>query len=111
MVARGSAAQQRLSRRFRVLSSRKNVVSMVAAAVARDLAEHQHMGRDGRIKGEGGLPRVNGHREVPCPPTGVKATPRDAATLRDAATMGAGCAVGLLRSPGPPGSVSSLGGP
>lgn len=31
-------------------------------------------------------------------------------TLRDAATVGAGCAVGSLRSPRPPGSVSSLYG-
>jgi transposase len=37
-VARAWAAQQRLSRRFRALSSRKNVASVVAAAVARELA-------------------------------------------------------------------------
>jgi len=37
-VARAWAAQQRLSRRFRALSSRKNVQSVVAAAVARELA-------------------------------------------------------------------------
>ena len=37
-VARAWAAQQRLSRRFRALSARKNVASVVAAAVARELA-------------------------------------------------------------------------
>jgi transposase len=37
-VARAWAAQQRLSRRYRQLSARKNVQSVVAAAVARELA-------------------------------------------------------------------------
>jgi len=37
-VARAWAAQQRLTARFRSLSSRKNVASVVAAAVARELA-------------------------------------------------------------------------
>ncbi|MGC8626030.1 MAG: hypothetical protein ACP5VR_00500, partial [Acidimicrobiales bacterium] len=43
-------------------------------------------------------------RQVPRPPGGVKPT------LRDAATVGDGRAAGSLRSPRPPGSVSSLFG-
>ena len=102
-VARAWAAQQRLTRRFRALGARKNVASVVAAAVARELA--CFLWAEMAARAPDGLLHASAHGQVPCPPCGLEAT------LRDAASLGAGKAVGSLRSPRPPGYVSSLFGP